>query len=59
MKEFLSVKLNIMIFHTYISKIFSLDFQMAAPAFQYKSFGNLKWTPESSNQKNTKRGVKL
>ena len=42
-------------FHTYISKINNLDFQMAAPAFHKKSFGNLKWTPEFFNQINTKR----
>ena len=33
-------------------KINSLDF---APVYHEKSFGNLRWTPESSNQINTKR----
>ena len=28
---------------------------MAGPTFHQKLFGNLKWTPESSNQINTKR----
>ena len=40
-------------FRTYIFKISSLDFQMAAPAFCQKSFGNLKWTSGFSNQINT------
>ena len=34
-------------FHAYISKINSLDFKMAALPFHQKSFGNLKWMPES------------
>ena len=42
-------------FHTYISKKDSLDFEMTALAFHLKPLGNLKWTPESYSQINTKR----
>ena len=59
MKEFILTKTNIMNFHKYIFKINSLDFQITAPTFHQKLFGNLKWTPESSNQINAKRGAIL